>query len=508
MAGRELREVSADPSRDPVPSGIRSGNLIYCGHIAGTDPVNGDLPDSLDAQLRNVFRNMQTLVERAGGTIDTIARVGLFLRQLGDLTAVNEHWIAMFPNAEDRPTYKFLQTDLPERCQIQLDFFAVAGARRRLLAIPGVAHTNPIPLAVTIGPMLFSSRILPSDVEKGQYGETPERQAELSFAHARRLVELAGGSVENICQIRAFVKEPAYRQIVDEQVRCMFPNGRPRVEMLHYPTGGALQVMIEIIAGGLPNGKSPASPKAEDDVQEVFEAGGGSPAPAGVRIGDIVFLAPVDSRDPATGAFVGDLEAQFRQALGNMKGLLGQAGAGLENVARVTVFDDNPGDHTVLNRVWEALYPDYEDRPPRKVLQAGLELGSLLKLSVLAVMGGKRRELSIPGHKGHDPSIAIGSYVFTARVPGTEPETGELGETLERQAQLAVHNAVAFAESAGGSAADVTQVVVFMRDPGHMDLVREAYRQKFGGVAQPVFYPMTAYLSPGMNFMGEIIAAR
>lgn len=255
MSGEELREVFADPLHDPAPAGVRSGNLIYCGHIAGTDPSTGELPQELDDQLTSAFGRMRTLVERAGGTIDNIARVGLFMRKLSDLPAVNSHWAAMFPNAEDRPTYKFLQANLPAGCQIELDFFALTGARRTVLAIAGVVHTNPIPLAVKIGPMLFSSRILPSDVEKGQYGETPERQAELSFQHARRLTEMAGGTPENITQIRAFVKEPGFREAIEEQVRRMFPDSRrrPHVEILHYPTAGPLQAMIEIIAGDLPD---------------------------------------------------------------------------------------------------------------------------------------------------------------------------------------------------------------------------------------------------------------
>jgi 2-iminobutanoate/2-iminopropanoate deaminase len=250
----DVREIVIAGSMDPAPAGFRAGNLIYCGRLAGTDPENGELPEDLQSQIRNVFAAMKTAVERAGATMDNIARVSLFMRSLGDLQEVNKVWVEQWPNAEDRPTYKFLQAALAPGRHLEADFFAVAGSRRRTLAIEGVAHTNPIPLAVKIGSMLFSSRVLPSDVGKGQYGDTPERQAELSFKHAARLMELAGGSPAQISQIRAFVKEPGFRSFIDDQVRVMFADERrrPYVDVLHYPTSGPLQAMIEIIGSGLP----------------------------------------------------------------------------------------------------------------------------------------------------------------------------------------------------------------------------------------------------------------
>ncbi len=253
MVARPFHEIFDDGGRDPAPAGFRAGDLIVLNRLSGADPQTGELPESLDAEIAHAFRRLQALLERAGASLDNAGRVGIFLASLADLKAVNERWLAVFPNADDRPTYKFLQTRLDAGRRIELDCMAVAGRRRTLLAIDGVAHTNPIPLAVKVGPMLFSSRVLPVDLAAGRYAETPERQAALSFAHARRLVELAGGTAANITQIRAFVQEPGYRAAIEEQVRLLYPEGpRPFLEVLHYPTAGPLLTMIEIVAAGLP----------------------------------------------------------------------------------------------------------------------------------------------------------------------------------------------------------------------------------------------------------------
>jgi len=64
----------------------------------------------------------------------------------------------MFTNSDDRPTYKFMPAELTGEQLVHMEYFAVPGARRRDLHVQGVAHTNPIPMAVQIGRYVFSSR--------------------------------------------------------------------------------------------------------------------------------------------------------------------------------------------------------------------------------------------------------------------------------------------------------------------------------------------------------------
>ena len=197
---------------------------------------------------------MRSLVERAGATLDNIARVSLFLARPGrSQNASIRIGPRCSPRSADRPTYKFMTVPQPLGQQIALDFIAVAGGRRTTLAIDGVAHTNPIPLAVKIGPMLFSSRILPADPALGAYADTPERQAELVFQHARTLVELAGGAPAHLPGAR-LSRGSGFKSTLDAPWRALFPDRahQPFLELTHYSTPGPLQVMIEIIADGLP----------------------------------------------------------------------------------------------------------------------------------------------------------------------------------------------------------------------------------------------------------------
>ena len=64
--------------------------------------------------------------------------------------------------------------------------------RRRVLGVPGIEHQNPIPQAVEIGGLVFSSAIFGEDPETGEIPDDPARQAELAFGHMRTMLEQAG----------------------------------------------------------------------------------------------------------------------------------------------------------------------------------------------------------------------------------------------------------------------------------------------------------------------------
>ena len=61
--------------------------------------------------------------------------------------------------------------------------------------------------------------------------------------------------------------------------------------------------------------------------------------------------------DPATGAFPeGGVKEQTRQSLTNARAILEQAGLGLENVVKTTVFLADMGDFAAMNEVYAQFF--------------------------------------------------------------------------------------------------------------------------------------------------------
>jgi len=244
--------VFGNQDLDPIPVGTLVGDLLHVIRISGRDPQTGVLGDDIRAQLRNAYANMQLAVENAGGTLDNVAHVSMYWANwTTDREEMNPPWVEVFPNAADRPTYKFMPApNLPQGERLAFECYAVLGARRKLLAVEGVAHTNPIPLGVRIGRYVFSSRMLPYDPSTGKAAEGAEAQAQFLFANTAAMLAQGGMGWTDVVYGRAFLADPpAQRPIVDEQWQRVFPDAakRPALNRVKYG-GGPLQVMLEVIA--------------------------------------------------------------------------------------------------------------------------------------------------------------------------------------------------------------------------------------------------------------------
>jgi len=98
----------------------------------------------------------------------------------------------------------------------------------------------------------------------------------------------------------------------------------------------------------------------------------GAPAPRGpyspaVRAGDNIYVAGQIPIDPVTGVVVtGDIKAETRQVLTNIKNILEGCGASLADVVRCGVFLIDAGDFAAMNEVYAEFFG--EAKPARTTI--------------------------------------------------------------------------------------------------------------------------------------------
>jgi 2-iminobutanoate/2-iminopropanoate deaminase len=84
-----------------------------------------------------------------------------------------------------------------------------------------------------------------------------------------------------------------------------------------------------------------------------------SPLSAGIRGGDILWLAGQVPTDPDTGeAVTSGIEAQTEKVFDNLEKLLAHEGCGLERVVRCTVFLTAQADFAGMNGVYRRRFKD------------------------------------------------------------------------------------------------------------------------------------------------------
>jgi 2-iminobutanoate/2-iminopropanoate deaminase len=113
---------------------------------------------------------------------------------------------------------------------------------------------------------------------------------------------------------------------------------------------------------------------------------GNVPIPMGARVGNMIFSSGLMGKDPATDKLPPDAAAQAGFVFENMRTLLKNGGAVLEDVAHVTVFIKDNSVREALNSEWLKCFPDPHDRPARHTLVYDLQGGMLLQLEIIAVV--------------------------------------------------------------------------------------------------------------------------
>lgn len=118
-----------------------------------------------------------------------------------------------------------------------------------------------------------------------------------------------------------------------------------------------------------------------------------APAPIGpynqaVKCGNLLYTSGQIPVNPQTGAKVeGGIQEQTVQVLENLKAVLAEAGASLDNVIKTTVFLQDMGDFGVFNGIY-AEYFDEENAPARSTVQvAALPIGALVEIELVADLG-------------------------------------------------------------------------------------------------------------------------
>ena len=104
----------------------------------------------------------------------------------------------------------------------------------------------------------------------------------------------------------------------------------------------------------------------------------------GIDLENMIFFSGQIPLNPQTGEMPEGIEAQAKQALENVKGLLESQGLDFSHVVKTTVFLDNMDDFNTVNGIYAQYF--VEPYPARSAVEvAKLPKGALIEVEVIAV---------------------------------------------------------------------------------------------------------------------------
>jgi len=128
-----VAQTGTSGKRRPVkignPNGIFTpaiivGDLVFTSGQIGIDAKTGQLPEGMEAQFQQVFRNLATVLEASGSSIDHVVKATVFLADMNDYNAMNELYKKQFKG--DPPARTTVQVArLPRDARIEIEVVAV-----------------------------------------------------------------------------------------------------------------------------------------------------------------------------------------------------------------------------------------------------------------------------------------------------------------------------------------------------------------------------------------------
>jgi 2-iminobutanoate/2-iminopropanoate deaminase len=157
-------------------------------------------------------------------------------------------------------------------------------------------------------------------------------------------------------------------------------------------------VLIGLMAGAAMTAAAlvgdPSAAQTRVERRAIRPGGGpntGLPYSPGILVGNTLYISghlaqdPAGPQDPASRRVVpGGIEAETRQIMTYIRGVLEEAGMGFEDVVSVNVYMTNLAEFPRFNEVYRTYFP--KDPPARTTVGvASLNIGARIELTMVAV---------------------------------------------------------------------------------------------------------------------------
>jgi 2-iminobutanoate/2-iminopropanoate deaminase len=124
---REIIHTDKGPKAiGPYSQAVKANGFVFVSGQTAFDPATGKpLEGGAAEQTERIMQNLKAIVEAAGSSLDRAVRLGVFLKDMNDFTAMNEVYARYFPSSPPvRTTVEVSR--LPRDFKVEIDLIALA----------------------------------------------------------------------------------------------------------------------------------------------------------------------------------------------------------------------------------------------------------------------------------------------------------------------------------------------------------------------------------------------
>ena len=97
MSKQAIETTNAPGAVGPYSQAIKVGNFLFLSGQIGLDPTANRMVDGgVEAQAKQIFKNIDAVLKESGATLQNVVKATLFLKNMADFKKVNEIYAQHF----------------------------------------------------------------------------------------------------------------------------------------------------------------------------------------------------------------------------------------------------------------------------------------------------------------------------------------------------------------------------------------------------------------------------
>lgn len=123
---KEIIATDGAPSpKVPISQATKAGGFIFCSGAVPRDPVSGEMVEGdIEVQTERVLKNLKTILEAAGSSMEKTVKVTVFLAERKDFPGMNRVFKRFFPH--EPPARSCFGVELFVDAKVEIELIALA----------------------------------------------------------------------------------------------------------------------------------------------------------------------------------------------------------------------------------------------------------------------------------------------------------------------------------------------------------------------------------------------
>ena len=328
---------------------VDAGDYLYVS-AQGPRRQDGSMPTNFADQVRQSLRNITSVVEAAGLTMDHLVYVQVYVEDMNHFGELNKVFVEYFP--KNPPARAVLGVARLPVSPLQINAVAVRDlAGKQAVSPPNLKPDKSYSAGMLTHDRLFVSTMLGRDPSTGKVPDDPATQVDFALDSLKSVVEAAGLKLSNMVFVNPYLTREVPMQIMNEHYARRFEFGntpaRATIEVSSLP-GGVHIAYTGVAVRDLSQRRAirpknmPPSPTA-------------SPC---VFAGDTLYCSAKSGFIPGPhgGIYASTTSQQVRQTMRNLLDNLEEADMTFDQVVSTTVYVDDLSELPEFEKVYKQYF--------------------------------------------------------------------------------------------------------------------------------------------------------